>query len=258
MTKEYLTPSSNQLQAKLAKVIADRGYCSRRDAEKLIIEGKVQVNGKLETNVATRVKESATIKIEGQEVKTHGNNDVKLWLFHKPKGVITTHKDTHDRTTVFSMLPKSLGRVISVGRLDLNSEGLLLLTNNGEFARKLELPSTGLERTYLVRVFGEFNKRIINEIEQGVVSDGIHYGKISIDFEEDQNISIYKNHWVRMTLKEGKNREIRRIFEHFDMQVSKLIRVGYGPFELDNLEEGKFIEVDSHSLKAFKESLAEK
>lgn len=254
-TKKSLNHSSKQQQVKLAKVIADRGYCSRRDAEKLIEDGVVEVNGAVETNVATRVSENAKIKIFGKEIKVREKDDIKLWLFHKPKGVITTHKDTHDRPTVFSMLPKSMGRVISIGRLDLNSEGLLLLTNSGEFARTLELPSTGLERTYLVRVFGAFDKKIINEIEKGVVSGGIHYGKITIEFEQDEKISAYKNHWVRMTLTEGKNREIRRIFEHFDMQVSRLIRVGYGPFELGELEQGKYQEVNKDALQAFKDSL---
>lgn len=232
---------------RIAKVIAASGLCSRRDAERLIAEGRVILNGKKLTTPAVTVSADDVITVDGKPVRA--TEAVKLWLYHKPAGLVTTARDPQGRTTVFDTLPESLGRVISVGRLDLNSEGLLLLTNSGALSRHLELPSTGLPRAYRVRVFGTATEADFDKLERGVTIDGVRYRGIEIDAEEYGRES--RNQWLRITLHEGKNREIRRLMEYVGLQVNRLVRVSYGPFELGSLPRGKVSAVPPAVLKKF-------
>lgn len=222
---------------RIAKAIARLGVCSRRDAEKLIFDGKVKVNGVKLDNPAVKVEESDKIEIEGEVLGK--KEKTRLWLFHKPRGVITTNKDPQGRMTVFDVLPKDLPRVLTVGRLDLDTEGLLLLTNDGEFARSLELPESNIERVYRVRVRGKVSDDIIEELKSGIVIEGIRYKSVVVKVDYIQK----SNTWLTVTLTEGKNREIRKIFEFFRMPVSRLIRVSYGKYQLDSLKPGQVVEV---------------
>lgn len=230
---------------RIAKRIARAGLCSRREAEAWIEAGRVKVNGKKVQSAALNVTEKDAVVVDGKLLQA--KEPTRLWLYHKPTGLMTTHKDPDGRPTVFDMLPKGMPRVISVGRLDLNSEGLLLLTNDGELARKLELPSTGWIRRYRVRVFGEITPRIIAEMKKGVVSEGVHYGSAEVTVDSKKG----DNSWLTVGLKEGKNREIRKIFEHFGCSVSRLLRVSYGPFILGSLPKGEVKEVTGKVIKSF-------
>lgn len=224
---------------RIAKRIARSGVCSRRAAEKLIEEERVTVDGNLVTTPATIVTDRSSIKIDGELLKD--SEHTRLWLFHKPRGIITSHKDTHGRETVFDLLPPDLPRVISIGRLDYNTEGLLLLTNDGELSRYLELPETGWVRRYRARVYGKVKMRALEGLKNGSVINGVEYGPITI--EHDKNQSKGHNNWLTLSLKEGKNREIRKVLESFNLKVNRLIRLSYGPFQLGNLPESQTKEV---------------
>lgn len=230
---------------RLAKRIARAGLCSRREAEAWITAGRVSVNGKKIMTPAFNVAEEDAVKVDGKLLQ--GKDKARLWLYHKPTGLVTTHKDPQGRPTVFEALPKILPRVISIGRLDLNSEGLLLLTNDGALARKLELPSTGWIRRYRVRVFGSVTSKMLAEMKKGVTVDGVHYGSVEAAVDSTRK----DNSWLTVALKEGKNREIRRIFEHFGCKVSRLLRLSYGPFQLGGLPRGEVKEVTGKVLKSF-------
>ena len=230
---------------RLAKRIASAGVCSRRQAEALIEEGRVKVNGKTVKTPAYNVTEKDAVIVNGKPLAA--KEPTRLWLYHKPAGLVTTHKDPEGRPTVFDALPKDMPRVISIGRLDLTSEGLLLLTNDGELARKLELPSTGWIRRYRVRVYGKITDEMLAELKKGVVSAGVHYGSIEAEIDSSKG----GNSWLTVALKEGKNREIRKVFEHFDCQVSRLLRLSYGPFNLGSLEKGQVKEVTRKVLSSF-------
>lgn len=219
---------------RIAKVIARCGYCSRRDADKLIAEGSVKVNGVVITNPATDVGDEDSIKIKNKVLDR--NVETRMWLFHKPKGYIVTNSDPQKRKTIYDILPKSLPRVITVGRLDMDTEGLLLLTNNGELARYIELPSTGWSRQYRVKVHGSLDRINFNLLaKKGLVVDGIKYAPVKISVEKESDTT---NTWLKVTINEGKNREVRKIMEHLRLRVIKLIRVSFGPFHLGNLEKG--------------------
>jgi 23S rRNA pseudouridine2605 synthase len=237
--------SPTSASERLAKRIAGAGVCSRREAEKLIEEGRVKVNGKTVKTPAFNVTADDAVIVNGKLLAAQ--DKMRLWLYHKPAGLITTHKDPQGRPTVFAALPKGMPRVISIGRLDLNSEGLLLLTNSGALARKLELPSTGWIRRYRARVFGKITPSMIAEMKKGIVADGVHYGSVEavIDSEKGDNT------WLTVALTEGKNREIRKIFEHFGCKVSRLLRLSYGPFQLGSLPKGDIKEVPSKVLGSF-------
>ncbi len=222
---------------RIAKVIARGGVCSRREAEKLIELGQVSVNGERITSPALNVTSDDVITVRGKVLADSEGS--RLWLYHKPQGLVTTHSDPEGRPTVFSSLPDNLPRVISVGRLDLNTEGLLLLTNDGALARHMELPSTGWKRRYRARVFGLVNEAVLAPLAKGITIEGVRYAPIETQIEK----STGRNSWVIVTLTEGKNREIRKVFEHLGCKVSRLIRTTYGPFALGSLATGELKEV---------------
>lgn len=228
---------------RIAKRMARAGLCSRRDAERWIAEGRVMVNGKKLDTPACVVTDADEIRVDGKPLA--GAARTQLWLYHKPRGLMTTHRDPQGRPTVFDNLPPGLPRVISVGRLDFNSEGLLLLTNDGELARRLELPSTGWLRRYRVRVNGLPHKQHLAELEKGITIDGVNYGPITASVERSQG----DNTWLVVGLREGKNREVRRVMEHLGHQVSRLIRTAYGPFQLGAIEPGKVKEVPGKVIR---------
>ncbi len=229
---------------RIAKRIARAGICSRRDAEDLIVQGVVKVNGKKITSPALNVSENDVIEVHGKPLDK--KEEMRLWLYHKPKERITTHKDEKGRKTVFESLPQELPRVISVGRLDYNSEGLLLLTNDGALARTLELPATGWVRKYRVRVFGTPTPEVLKKLGAGMTVDGVKYQGAQVELESASG----SNAWLSVSLKEGKNREIRRLFDHFGHPVNRLIRVSYGPFQLGKLDPGQVKEVPMKTLRS--------
>lgn len=227
---------------RLNKFLSQAGVCSRRDADKLISSGCVSINEKTVIPPAPLLAGNEVIKVNGKIITA--TTTVKVWVFYKPSGLVTTHKDEQGRQTVFDYLKENglKDRVISVGRLDLNSEGLLLLTNSGEFSRFAESPKTEWERIYRVRVFGEIQNINFEKLQQGITVDNINYREVIVEPEQDFKHKG-KNTWLRVVLKEGKNREIRKIMEHFNLQVNRLIRVSYGPYYLENLKPGEWKEV---------------
>jgi len=239
---------SEQKGERIAKVLARAGLCSRREAERWIGEGRVKVNGKTLETPACVVTDKDTIIVDGKPLPM--KEETKLWRFHKPAGLVTTHKDPEGRETVFEKLPAEMGRVISVGRLDLNTEGLLLLTNDGELARKLELPSTGWVRRYRVRVHGHVNTKSLEELKKGVTIEGVRYASIQASIDETEQEKKKANTWLMVALTEGKNREIRKVMEHMGLEVNRLIRVSYGPFQLAAMPRGAIEEVAPKTLKA--------
>jgi len=222
---------------RIAKRLARAGLCSRREAERWIAEGRVAVDGAVLTSPAFTVTSRNAIVVDGQPLP--GAAPARLWRYHKPAGLITTHRDPQGRPTIFDALPPTLPRVVSVGRLDLNSEGLMLLTNDGALARKLELPETGWLRRYRVRVHGTVDVKSLQGLSTGVTVDGIKYGPIEAALERTQG----SNAWLSLSLREGKNREVRRVMEHLGFQVTRLIRTAYGPFQLGGLKKGATDEV---------------
>ncbi len=222
---------------RIAKAIARAGICSRRDAERMIAEGRVQLDGEIVTSPARNVTENNVIQVDGKPLGQR--EPARLWRYHKPSGLVTTHKDEKGRDTVFASLPKSLGRVVSVGRLDYNSEGLLLLTNDGEIARRLEIPSAGWVRKYRARLFGKVTQADLDKLATGVTIAGVAYGPIVADIERSKG--VYS--WATVSLKEGKNREVKRVMESLGLKVARLIRIAYGPFQLGHLAEGQVEEI---------------
>lgn len=228
---------------RIAKFLARAGVASRREAEKLIEQGIVTVDGKTLTTPAFKVTGAMDIRVDGTRI---GKAEaVRLWRYHKPDGLVTTHKDPQGRTTVFETLEGHLPRVISVGRLDLTTEGLLLLTNDGGLARQLELPSTGWTRRYRVRAYGRTNQKALDALKDGVEIDGIHYGPIRANLDQKQG----GNSWITMSINEGKNREVRNVMRHLGLHVNRLIRTAYGPFQLGKLPVRGFEEIPGKQLK---------
>jgi 23S rRNA pseudouridine2605 synthase len=229
---------------RIAKVIARAGLCSRRDAERWIADGRVSVNGTTLKSPAFTVGPDDRIVVDGKPLPAF--EAPRLFLYHKPVGLVTTARDEKNRPTVFARLPPGLPRVVSVGRLDLNSEGLLLLTNDGGLARYLELPANGWKRRYRVRVHGAVKAAHLARLAQGVAVEGVNYGPIQASMERAQTGA---NVWLVVTLKEGKNREIRKVMAHLGLQVGRLIRTAYGPFELGDLPPGSAEEVPPEILR---------
>ena len=239
---------------RIAKAIAAAGLCSRREAERLIEQGRVRVNGNTLDTPAFTVTPDDSIEVDGTVLKKRKSSAMpRLWRYHKPAGLITSHHDPEGRPTVFDHLPPHLPRVISVGRLDLDSEGLLLLTDSGELSRALELPRNALDRTYRVRVNGQISEKHIHMLSRGVVVDEVKYRPITV--VPDTEKTSGRNRWLNVTLREGKNREIRRLFDHFGYPVSRLIRVAYGGLELGKLVPGEVEEVPTTNVEALMKSL---
>ncbi len=234
---------------RIAKFLARAGVASRRDAEKLIEQGIVTVDGKVLTTPAFKVTPEMDIRVDGTRV---GKPEAaRLWRYHKPDGLVTTHKDPQGRPTVFESLQGRLPRVISVGRLDLTTEGLLLLTNSGTLARRLELPSTGWTRRYRVRAYGRVTQAQLDALKDGVEIDGVQYGPVRAALDQTQGGNV----WITLSINEGKNREVRNLMRHLGLQVNRLIRTAYGPFQLGKLEKDGVEEVP---LKQLKEQLGKK
>jgi 23S rRNA pseudouridine2605 synthase len=224
-------------EERIAKVIARAGWCSRREAEKLIEAGKVAVNSKVITTPAIKVSEEDLIKIDGTALKA--KEKTRVWALHKPRGVVTTNKDPQGRQTVFDILPKNIPRVISIGRLDINTEGLLLFTNDGEFSRYMELPSSEVIRRYRVKVFGRVTQKMLAKAKRGVTINKIFY-----QFKEIKIEKKYENNsWLNIWLQSGKNLEIRNVLESFGLTISRLIRISYGKYYLKGLEVGEIKEM---------------
>jgi len=228
---------------RIAKVLARAGVCSRRDAERMIAEGRVAVDGKQLSIPAFKVTPAMKITVDGKPVAKPER--ARLWRYHKPKGLVTTHRDEKGRGTVFETLPADMPRVISIGRLDYNSEGLLLLTNDGELARKLELPANGWLRRYRVRVFGKLMQEDLDKMLRGVTIDGVDYKPVEAKMDRQQG----GNAWATIALKEGKNREVRRLMENVGVKVNRLIRVSFGPFHLGQLKEGQVEEIPNKTMR---------
>ena len=234
---------SNGKAERIAKVIARSGLCSRREAERLITNGKVKVNNKTLWECGVNVSSKDQIEVNDRPLATRV--DTKLWLYNKQRGYLVTNYDSQDRPTIFDQLKEKIEtRLISVGRLDMDSEGLLLLTNDGDLARKLELPSTGWLRKYRVRVHGYVIKKDLELLKNGITIDGIRYGKIEAKLDKQQG----SNAWLTLGIREGKNREIRKIMNHLGYKVNRLIRVSFGPFQIKNLSSGDIEEVKNKVL----------
>jgi 23S rRNA pseudouridine2605 synthase len=228
---------------RIAKAIAHAGLCSRRDAERWIGEGRVAVNGTVLSTPAHVVKPGDNITVDGKKLPDAATP--RLFRYHKPKGLVTSHKDPQGRKTVFEALPPDLPRVISVGRLDLNTEGLLLLTTDGELARHLELPSTGWLRRYRVRAYGTLAEADLARLAKGMSVDGVDYGPVEARIDRAQGGNV----WLTLGLREGKNREVKRLLEALGLTVNRLIRVSFGPFALGELRPGEVAEVKQKVLK---------
>jgi 23S rRNA pseudouridine2605 synthase len=242
-------PREKKSGERIAKVVSRAGLASRRDAEEWIVQGRVSVNGRVINSPALDVTANDVITVDGKPLPPRERT--RLFMFHKPRGLMTTHADPEGRPTVFDNLPEGLPRLISIGRLDFNTEGLLLLTNDGGLARALELPDTGWLRRYRVRAHGEVTQAQLDELKKGVEVDGVKYGSIDATLERDQGANV----WLVFAIREGKNREVRNVMAHLGLEVNRLIRVSYGPFQLGELGEGEVEEVKTRVLR---EQLGEK
>jgi 23S rRNA pseudouridine2605 synthase len=221
---------------RISKWLSQSGLCSRREAERWITEGRVKVDGEVITSQGMQVEDATRILVDNRPLRMPERP--QLWLYHKPCGLLCTRHDPQDRPTIFQSLPFK-HHIISVGRLDLNSEGLLLLTNNGDLARYCELPKTGWQRYYSVRVYGELDEGALHDLVNGITIDGIHYGKIQVEITREGQ----RNAWLYITLAEGKNREIRVVLAHLGLRVNRIKRLAYGPFQLGKLLPGQVAEV---------------
>lgn len=229
---------------RIAKFLARAGVASRRDAEKLVAEGRVKLNNAVVTHPATFVTSADIVTVNGNPVGLRKER-TRLFRYHKPEGLMVTHKDPQGRPTVFDNMPAALPRLVSVGRLDLNSEGLLLLTNDGALARQLELPANAWIRRYRVRAFGFIEPAALAQLAKGITVDGVKYGPIEAGLDSRKGDNI----WITVALREGKNREVRKVMAHLGLQVSRLIRTAYGPFQLGTLPRGVIEEVPTKVLR---------
>ena len=228
---------------RIAKFLASSGVASRRESEKIILDKRVEVNGRIISSPAFDIKDGDQVNVDGKPIKRSDN--LRVWLFNKPQGYLVTTKDPVGRKIIYDLFPKKLKKIITVGRLDYNSEGLIILTNNGDFSRFLELPSNQFLRTYKVRVHGNIDKEKLSNLSNGIILKGIKYKSIEASLEKINK----SNAWLLMKLKEGKNKEIRRICESFDLKVNRLIRISYGPFNLGKINKTEIIEVSYGFLR---------
>lgn len=238
---------------RIAKLLARAGVASRREVERMIADGRVSLHGKVLETPATIIPSLRGVSVDGKPV---GKADrTRLFAFHKPTGLITAERDPRGRPTIYAALrnalPRDAGRVMPVGRLDLSTEGLLLLTNDGELKRAMELPASGIPRTYRARTFGEITQDRLESLIEGITIDGVRYGRIDANMERRTG----RNQWIELTITEGKNREIRRVLEHLGLQVSRLIRTGYGPFAIGDLPRGQAVEIPKQQVERFRSGL---
>lgn len=234
---------------RIAKLLARAGIASRREIERMIAEGRIALNGEKLTTPATLLADLGGVTVDGKPVQPAAAT--RLYRFYKPTGTLTAERDPKGRATIYDRLPQGLPRLMPVGRLDYMTEGLLLLTNDGELKRRLELPRTGVRRTYRARAFGPVTQEQLEKLAEGVTVEGVHYGSIDANLERRTG----RNCWIEMSLTEGKNREVRRILAHLGLQVSRLIRVAYGPLTLEGLDPGMVDEVPDGELDALRRSL---
>ncbi|RSY79606.1 rRNA pseudouridine synthase, partial [Sphingomonas koreensis] len=235
---------------RIAKLLARAGIASRREIERMIADGRVAIDGEILTTPATVLPSLRGVTVDGNPVAAAA--PARLFRFHKPSGLLTTERDPGGRPTIYTKLPKGLPRLMPVGRLDLNTEGLLLMTTDGELKRQLELPATGVERSYRARAYGEVSQAQLEDLMLGIEIDGVRYGSIDANLERRTGANV----WIELTLTEGKNREVRRVLEHLGLKVSRLIRTRYGPFHLGDMPSGMIDEVRQHDLILFRKALA--
>jgi len=240
------TPRSGD---RIAKLLARAGIASRREVERMIADGRVKIGDEVVTTPNTVLTSLKGVTVDGKAVKAP--DPARLFLFHKPAGLLTAERDPAGRPTIYTALrnalPANAGRMMPIGRLDFNTEGLLLLTNDGGLKRTMELPATGLPRTYRARTFGDITQEQLEELIEGIEIDGIRYGSINANMER----STGRNQWIEVTITEGKNREVRRVLEHLGLEVSRLIRTSYGPFELLDLPRGQAVEIRQVEVERF-------
>ena len=236
--------STDQPQ-RIAKLLARAGVASRREIERMIADQRIALNGEIVDTPATLLPSLKGVTVDGNPVADA--EATRLFLFHKPSGCLTAERDFSGRKTIYDLLPKGPPRLMPIGRLDMTTEGLLLLTNDGGFKRQMELPSTGIERTYRARAFGEISQAQLEELIEGIEVDGIRYGRIDANLERRTG----RNQWIEMTLTEGKNREVRRVLEYLGLKVNRLIRTRYGPFDLGESEPGALVEIKKGDLDRF-------
>jgi len=234
---------------RIAKLLARAGIASRREIERMIAEGRIALNGEKLTTPATLLESLDGVTVDGKPVRPAAAT--RLFRFYKPPATLTAERDPKHRPTIYDRLPPGLPRLVPVGRLDFMTEGLLPLTNDGELKRQLELPRTGVVRTYRARAYGQITQAQLESLAEGITVDGVHYGPINANLERRTG----SNCWVEMSLTEGKNREVRRVLAHLGLQVSRLIRTAYGPLTLEGLEPGAVDEVPQGELDAFRRSL---
>ena len=240
-----------EVQQRIAKLLARAGVASRRDIERMIADGRVALDGRVLDTPATVIPSLAGVTVDGKPVAAAEPS--RMWLFYKPVGVITATRDPsgQNRPTIYDRLPRDLPRVVPVGRLDINTEGLMLLTNDGQLKRRLELPSTAVERVYRVRAYGQVSQAQLEALIEGVTVEGVQYGPIDANIERRTGANV----WIEMRLTEGKNREIRRVLEHLGLRVSRLLRLAYGPWKLGDAPEGAVQEVPRPALAAWLKTL---
>ncbi|KPL67884.1 pseudouridine synthase [Erythrobacter sp. SG61-1L] len=238
----------------MAKLLARAGVASRREIERMIADGRIALDGKVLETPATILTSLKGVTVDGDPVAAP--EAPRLFLFHKPQGLLTAERDPKGRPTIYNALrnalPPGTPRLMPIGRLDLNTEGLLLLTNDGELKRAMELPSSGIPRTYRARTFGDISQAQLETLIEGVTIEGVHYGRIDANLERRTG----RNQWIELTLTEGKNREVRRVLEHLGLQVSRLMRISYGPFALGDLPRGQASEVRQKDVEQFRRHIA--
>jgi 23S rRNA pseudouridine2605 synthase len=242
-------PAREDGQQRIAKLLARAGVASRRDVERMIAEGRIALNGEVLTTPATLLENIEGVTVDGKPVAKP--LAARLYRFYKPTGTLTAARDPKGRATIYDRLPEGLPRLMPIGRLDYNTEGLLLLTNDGELKRQLELPSSGVTRVYRARAFGDVTQDQLEDLAEGITIDGVRYGSIDANMERRTG----RNCWIEMSLTEGKNREVRNVLEHLGLQVSRLIRVAYGPFTVENLAPGRVAEIQREELFRFRQTL---